>query len=1241
MSELYPAGPANVPANLTAPTRSYKRKTYIAVAAILGFVSLFMGLAFWFLFNAYRHFSSLGHTTNAFLAVVSGSVSLLLGALLLSAIVRPFKRDHNTDTFEVTARDQPRLFAFLHRVADEAGAPRPNRVFLSHRVNAAVFYDLSILNLLIPSKKNLEIGLGLANVLTLGEMKAVLAHEFGHFAQRSMAIGRWVYTAQQIASYIVHKRGRLDSALRWISVQDPRLAWIGWIMRLIVWSLRSLLDTAFSWVVLAERALSREMELQADLIAVSLSGSDSLIHALHRLGAADDALEAALDAMGSEHGHGRLVTDVFAMQERALGRLREVLADPAYGKTPALASTPAAHRLFKAGLAEPPRMWSSHPTNDVREENAKRHYVPAPLDDRSAWLLFDEPEVLRLKLTQQIYGKDYDEAKVVPLEKTFEEIDRRFGKTYLAGDYRGVYRDRAVTRFADNPEAFFAENTEASREALDALYPESLNANMERLRTLEREKNVLLGIQLRRLDIAGGVLEYRGAKRKRSDLPLLIEEVKAELDALQETLDAHEKRCRAVHLAIAQSRDPAWASYLRGLARMLHYAEHRFHDLADANGAYHNTFAIVTADGRVSAAERKRLIASANDLYETLRDIHAEGPEVLLNDGLSASAEIPHWQNELAELKLPAPHDQNLHQWVEVLDSWVRPTLGSLFVLKEAALDQLIAAEKIVADAFRKNEPLPPAPKTPGTPGKYAGFTRGSERPRQLTLDWWDRFIVADGLVPTVVRFVVALAIVGGVLFAAGLGRDTDLYVVNGLARPVVLTLGKHRSSLHAGQHAKISLEPGDIRVAAVTNEGEEIESFTEHLRDGGSYVYNIANATALIHSRLHYGNNSLSTENSLGAARWLEHDSNFMFDEPPRSITSKDKDPVRTWLYATVGANETANALPEKDKLKVAAAHFRWDPLNVEQLEEWLGVVSETQGKTILQERVARNPKDVWALRALQDAASNEEHATLCSEHKKNAEEAPNDPDWLYLSARCDRGANVAVYAKLAQRFPSHPWIAYAYAQGLAAQGDLRNAQEPMKVAADALGGSFVLSHARLLRVMFPLDTAPVKAIEDRSIRLKNFLALEKGQGNPPYAALGTGDLARATQKASTISESHRGSFIALVGASDGATKAQVNDALATKAAEGGYAEIARYALALREHATNVTPPAHARSVRFLNAAQTSVTEAEALLNGLSIEERGLAYTAGTILLGERTPAEWRRQAKALLFVGERPYLK
>ena len=99
---------------------------------------------------------------------------------------------------------------------------------------------------------------------------------------------------------MISRRDWLDGLLDVVSRIDIRVAWIGWIMRLIVWSIRAVLETAFRGVRLLERALSREMEFQADLVSVSVCGSDSLVHALHKLGAADDAFGRAVGFAASQ-----------------------------------------------------------------------------------------------------------------------------------------------------------------------------------------------------------------------------------------------------------------------------------------------------------------------------------------------------------------------------------------------------------------------------------------------------------------------------------------------------------------------------------------------------------------------------------------------------------------------------------------------------------------------------------------------------------------------------------------------------------------------------------------------------------------------------------------------------------------------------------------------------------------------------------------------------------------------------
>ena len=249
--------PDAVLSQLAQPSSSYRNRARLALAGLLAFVVLYFSLAGWFVYTAYRlTFLADPNAKSAGWGYFIALVALFLAFFMFKAIfaVRNAKYE---GTLEVTEQEQPRLFAFLHELADAAGAPRPHRVYLSERVNAAVFYDLSLLNLFFPSKKNLEIGLALVNVLSLGELRAVLAHEFGHFAQRSMAVGRWVYLAQQITGHLVARRDKIDDFLEGLARIDLRVRMGVAVLQLIGWSIRALVDSAFRVVVLMQRAVRR------------------------------------------------------------------------------------------------------------------------------------------------------------------------------------------------------------------------------------------------------------------------------------------------------------------------------------------------------------------------------------------------------------------------------------------------------------------------------------------------------------------------------------------------------------------------------------------------------------------------------------------------------------------------------------------------------------------------------------------------------------------------------------------------------------------------------------------------------------------------------------------------------------------------------------------------------------------------------------------------------------------------
>lgn len=757
---LYPPPPAEVPRDLASATAQYRRHAWLAMFGLLIFALMYLALTGWFAWSAYR-LLKLGFSTHGdFWKILMGLGSTFLAVFMLKGL---FFRKGSTQSqeFEVTPEDQPRLFAFLYKLADDTNAPRPHKVFLSPHVNACVFYDLTLLNFFFPSRKNLEIGLGLVNVLSLSELKAVLAHEFGHFAQNTMAVGRWVYMAQQVATQLIFHRDALDSFLNFLSRIDLRIAWIGWILRLVVWSIRSVLDTALSGVMLAHRALSREMEFQADLVAVSATGSDALVHALYRLPAADEAWGQATSFIGKELDEGHATRDVFAIQTRILEHQRRILHDPDYGEVPDLpAEGRAGHRIFTADLAQPPQMWSTHPQNHLREENAKRTYVPNDFEDRSAWVIFNDPQGLRERLSSHLLAEFKKEVREP--EETLAALDESYRKEYFNTEYRGAYLGRSVVAHAANVADLYGQGEPP---APADLYPESLTDEIERQRNLEKEEALLIALRDGHLEPPGGVIRFRGRVIKRTDLGEAIELVQADLRVCREGLENHDRMCRRYHYGLAQRFGGNWPLYHDHLLRTLHYAEHSLRNLSDAETLVGNTWAVITADGNISQNELTRLLADTADLHRVLTGIYRDRDQLVLAKPLLERLKLESWQAALEPCRLPPPTAENLGEWMQATGGWMEAALGALSALREAALEELLVVEKELARHTQTGDPLPPPPSPGAVPAQYPVLLPGQERKLQTKLNWWDSFQTASGVVPATLRLAVSLAIVVGAVW--------------------------------------------------------------------------------------------------------------------------------------------------------------------------------------------------------------------------------------------------------------------------------------------------------------------------------------------------------------------------------------------------------------------------------------------------------------------------------------------
>ena len=766
----YPPSPQNIPNELTQASASYKRQAMLAMLGLAIFMILFISLAACFTYIATSSFSSLAAEFNLYNLIV-GVVSAVLALFMIKSLFA-IRKTQDPDGLEVTAQDEPKLFQFLNTLADEIGAPRPHRVFLTPQVNAAVFYDLSLLNLFFPSKKNLIVGMGLVNSLNLGELKAVLAHEFGHFAQGSMLVGRWVYIAQQIIVHMVATRDWLDKGVSLLGRFDIRVAWIGWILAIVIWSIRSVVDTLFRVIIIAERALSREMEFNADLVAVSVSGSDALVNALHKLQAADQAWQTASDVVHQNLQNKKQIEDVFAAQNEAISVLSGILGDSSFGQSPILPeaesdeamSERSNFRVFDEDSARPPQMWATHPANRDREDNAKAYYVYVPIDESSAWNVFDDAEKTKKNVNVQFFRVEKDET--LECVEPEEAVKNRFSQPWYSPDYKGTYLGRSWERsFASISELETAcELKSSATESLKNIYPDSLKSDLELARNLEIERQTLEGLASGDLKPSGGIIRHRGEELKRNEIPEAIDEISTEYKEVAARLKTHDAYCRNAHLQAAKELGNGWEEHLIGLIALSHCTEHLKAHVINELSLLSNTWQVITADGTVGYFEKKRLLTVCEQVKRVMDNVASNMQRLVLTSEMMTNFNIESWQEVSPKFDLPAASKSNWDQWCPAASDHMHNILNVLSIINDMALADLIQSERKIKQHIEDGTPLEQAPQAGSAPEDYPVLLAGEEHVLQRKLDLWNRFQLAHGIMPTLARLSVSVGIVGGTI---------------------------------------------------------------------------------------------------------------------------------------------------------------------------------------------------------------------------------------------------------------------------------------------------------------------------------------------------------------------------------------------------------------------------------------------------------------------------------------------
>lgn len=615
IAPLYPPSPRNVPPDLTKPPASYRTRVVVVFVSLAVFMALYIVLTLGSAYLCYWCFDSIGgdpsiprkavpyrdrygnvHYRNErpgepspVLMIAGGIMSGLLGLFLIKGF---FKRGNRNPgiRIEVTEAEQPELFAFIRKLCADTRAPFPNRVYLLPDVTAAVAFDESFVNLLVPSRKNLIIGLGLVNRLNLAEFKAVLAHEFGHFSQNSMRLGSYVYTSNRIIADVVYARDWLDDAVTAATRIDLRVSIFVWAFQGGLWVVRKGLHYLFQGINFANVSLSRQMEYNADLVAVSVTGSDPLVFALSRLDFASDTLGQAWGDLMAAADHGRYTRDVYYHQTQAAEFLKAKRGDASLGEVPPLPEDPTQTvQVFKPEDTRVPAMWATHPANPEREANAKARYFRGPTDDRPAWVLFQNVDVVREKMTWEAYKINRKEQLPEQLEdpeavQAF--IDAEHAETTYPAKYHGLYENRYI-KPGELDELLVKESWQEFEDAEwlakshTGLSGGELADRMASHRKRQEEASKLNGISRGVMALAGKDFEHRGNRHDLADAKRLLTQVEKEIDQDFEWMHLHDRLAFRVHYAMTRQTGLGHATELE-TRYAFHFALQKLHQTLGA-----------------------------------------------------------------------------------------------------------------------------------------------------------------------------------------------------------------------------------------------------------------------------------------------------------------------------------------------------------------------------------------------------------------------------------------------------------------------------------------------------------------------------------------------------------------------------------------------------------------------------------------------------------------------------------
>lgn len=543
MHFTYPKAPSNIDIQKLQPSAQFKQQVMYVVFSIIIFFVVYILLILAAVGLAVGCVYAAGFIISSQISFLSLSLAIGLLALGISVcfflikFIFKVSKNENSSRIQITEADQPLLFDFIRKITEETKTPFPKKIFLSPDVNACVFYNSSFWSMILPVRKNLEIGIGLVNSVNISEFKAIMAHEFGHFSQQSMKLGSFTYNVNQVIFNMLYDNSSYSNFLSsWANIGNI-VSFFAILTGKIAEAIQYILKEMYKVVNKSYMGLSREMEFHADAVAASVSGGNNLISGLARVEVASGCYQTALSKADDWLKELKIAKNLFGNQLIVYKGVAKEFNLPITNNLPAISSSFI--ETFSNSRINYKDQWASHPSFADRKLYLEQLQMNVLPDETSAWVLFKNAEALQIEMTERIYEPiPYDRTLAIKYDDAFFEnwYSNEKNNYQLPSEYNGFYDKRYIAINDWNLEVLSTESTTFNFETLFSTEHGKLYSNMQ---SLQSDIEIVEAIKIKQIDVRS--FDFAGTKYSSTEADVVIEQLKKEATQLEIKLNDLDK----------------------------------------------------------------------------------------------------------------------------------------------------------------------------------------------------------------------------------------------------------------------------------------------------------------------------------------------------------------------------------------------------------------------------------------------------------------------------------------------------------------------------------------------------------------------------------------------------------------------------------------------------------------------------------------------------------------------------